>query len=212
MVIANKTICKRVVYRRFQVNLMSEFWDLKNPRLYPLKLVTTARHLFARWDDPAGERFNVEINKTGLSTHPDDYYLSWPVDIRGTNWQAERKFLRSLTPRDEVAHAWAKRGHNLRANGRLREAVDCLATACSIVTDDGLLDYFLWASLKLWRESLKPMLPPVSPELVIYFPPHQRYPGLPIELEREVIALEVLEDLLNKPVPEVKQVIRCVIA
>jgi hypothetical protein len=77
---------------------------------YPLKLVKTARHLFSRWDDPAGERFNIEINQTGLNAHPAEYYLTWPVDIRGTRWQTETKFLRSLTPREEVAQAWSKAG------------------------------------------------------------------------------------------------------
>ena len=134
---------------------------------YPLKLVKTARHLFARWDDPAGERFNVEINQTGLNTHPDEHYLTWPVDIRGMKWQTETKFLRSLTPRDEVARAWSKRGHNLRANGRLKEAVDCFATACSIVTDDRSLDLCLWELLRQRRKALNPRIPAVTPKLRI---------------------------------------------
>ena len=179
---------------------------------YPLKLVTTARHLFARWDDPAGERFNIEINQTGLNTYPDEHYLTWPVDIRGTWWQTETKFLRSLTPREEVAHLWAKRGRNLRANGRLREAVDCFATSCSIVTDDRLLDLRLWGLLKQRRETLNGKTPAVTPKLRIYFPPRRRYPGLPIEIERDVITLEVLEGLLNEPIPELEQVVRCVLS
>jgi hypothetical protein len=178
---------------------------------YPLKLVTTARHLFARWDDPFGERFNIEINKTGLNTYPDEHYLTWPVDIRGTRWETETKFLRSLTPREEVARAWSKRGHNLRANGRLREAVDCFATACSIVTDDPALDLCLRGLLAQRRESLSGRVPSVTPKVRIYFPPRRRYPGLPIEIERDVIALEVLEGLLNEPNPEVEQVVRCVL-
>jgi hypothetical protein len=178
---------------------------------YPLKLVKTARHLFARWDDLVGERFNVEINQTGLNTHPDEHYLTWPVDIRGTKWQTETKFLRSLTPREDVAHAWSKRGHNLRANGRLREAVDCFATACSIVTDDRLLDLCLWGSLKQRSEALNRKIPSATPKLRISFPPRRRYPGLPIEIERDVIALEVLEGLLDEPIPEVEQVVRCVL-
>jgi hypothetical protein len=179
---------------------------------YPLRLVTTARHLFARWDDPFGERFNIEINKTGLNTYPDEHYLSWPVDIRGTKWETETKFLRSLTPREEVAHVWAKRGHNLRANGRLKEAVDSFATACSIVTDDRLRDLCLRGLLKQRRAALNARIPAFTPKLMIYFPPRRRYPGLLIEMERAVIALEVLEGLLDEPIPEVEQVIRCVLS
>jgi hypothetical protein len=41
---------------------------------YPLKLVRTTQHLFLRWDDPGGERFNVEIsNAGGIDTPPDDH-------------------------------------------------------------------------------------------------------------------------------------------
>jgi len=29
---------------------------------YPLKLVSAMRHQFVRWDDPDGERFNIEVN------------------------------------------------------------------------------------------------------------------------------------------------------
>jgi hypothetical protein len=177
---------------------------------YPLKLVKTARHLFARWDDPSGERFNVEINQTGLNTHPDEYYLTWPIDIRGTKWQTETRFLLSLTPRQDVAHAWSKRGHNLRASGRLREAVDSFATACSIKNDDRMLDLCLLGLLKQRRESLNRKILMATPKLRIYFPTRRRYPGLPIEMEREVIALEVLEGLLDEPITEVEQVVRCI--
>jgi Transglutaminase-like superfamily len=174
---------------------------------YPLKLVTTARHLFARWDDPGGERFNIEINESGLNTHPDEHYLIWPVDIRGTKWETETKFLRSLTPREEVAYIWAKRGHNLRAYGRLREAVDCFATACSIVTDDRLRDLCLWGLLKQRREVLNLRTPSAMPKLKIDTPQPRRYPGLPISMERDVIALEALECLLDEPIPEAKQMV-----
>jgi hypothetical protein len=179
---------------------------------YPLKIVKTTQHLFARWDDAAGERFNIEINQNGLNTHPDEYYLTWPVDIRGTKWQTGTKFLRSLTPRDEVAHAWSKRGHLFRANGRLREAIDCFATACSIVTDDSLLDLCLWGLFQQQRRSLGEKTPAVTPGLRIYFPPRRRYPDLPINMERDVIALEVLEGVLKEPIPDVGRVVRQVLS
>ncbi len=179
---------------------------------YPLKLVKTARHLFVRWDDSPGEHFNIEINKTGLNTHPDEHYLTWPFDIRGTKWQTDTKFLRSLTPREDVAHAWSKRGHNLREDGRLREAVDCFATACSVVTDDRVLDLCLWGMLKQRREAFNGKIRSNTPKLTIYFPPRRRYPGLPIETEREVIAPEVLERLLSEPMPDCDRVVRCVLS
>ena len=53
-------------------------------RGYPLKLVEAPTHLFFRWEDPDGERFNVpevfnvEGTGHGISFHPDDYYRIWP--------------------------------------------------------------------------------------------------------------------------------------
>lgn len=167
---------------------------------YPLRPVKTACHVFARWDSPGGERFNVEINHTGLNTHADEYYLTWPVNIRGTRWQTETKFLRSLSPREDLAFVWSKRGHNMRANNRLQEAVDCFATACSNVSDDRLLDQCLIGLLKQRREMLKGRIPASAPKKAIVFPPQRRYPGLPIEVERDIIALERLEGVPDEPV------------
>jgi hypothetical protein len=168
---------------------------------YPLKLVTTARHLFARWDDPFGERFNIELNKTGLNTYPDEHYLSWPIDIRGTKWETETKFLRSLTPRGEVALLWAKRGRNLRANGDLKGAVDCFATACSLTSDDILHRMWLGSLIDQWREALHGRIPPSRSKLKVYSSGCRRYPGLSIEIEGTITALERFDSLLSEPLP-----------
>ncbi len=73
---------------------------------YPIKLVSayggTANHLFARWDDPSGERFNIEATDFGLRTPTDDYYRSGryamppEVEIAGG-------FLQSMTSSQELA-------------------------------------------------------------------------------------------------------------
>ena len=47
-------------------------------------LVHAPAHVFSRWDDPGGERFNIECHGNGMSTHPDEYYHEWPVP-----WTAE---------------------------------------------------------------------------------------------------------------------------
>src|SRR5258708_5680757 len=54
---------------------------------YPLRLVKTAHHCFARWDVPKGERFNVECTSTGLVCEHDEYYLSWP------RWVSHEEYL-----------------------------------------------------------------------------------------------------------------------
>src|SRR6266849_4288950 len=45
---------------------------------YPLKLVHTKRHVFARWDEPGKEHFNIECTSRGVNWYPDEHYLEWP--------------------------------------------------------------------------------------------------------------------------------------
>ncbi len=162
---------------------------------YPLQLVTTAHHLFARWDDPRGERFNIEIsNAGGIDTHPDDYYLDWPVPIRGTKWE-EIHQRRSLTPREELAQAWAKRGFCLGANGLVREAVKAFAIAWSLTPDDVLCGSTLQVMMTRWKATF-PAWIERRRRLDIAWPPRQ-YPGLPVELEQDIIELDVYEHLLS---------------
>jgi hypothetical protein len=167
---------------------------------YPLKLVATAGHQFCRWDDPAGERFNIEISNTGLSSYPDEHYLTWPVDIREKDWRQGTHFLRSCSPREELARAWVRRGDCLHANGRLGGAVDCYAVACSLVSDDRLLDRCLWHLLAEWREALAQRIPIGCPKLKIEPKVVRQYPGLPGEIERQILVLMAIEQSLNQQV------------
>ena len=49
---------------------------------YPLRLVLAKAHLFVRWEETGGERFNIEATTTrGLNTFSDDYYRKWPLEI-----------------------------------------------------------------------------------------------------------------------------------
>lgn len=108
---------------------------------YPLKLVEARGHLFFRWDDPLGvkrgvpERFNVEGAGHGISSFPDEYYRTWPEP-----WtEAERKanyYLRSLTPKEELASFLCTRAACLEDNGRNDEAVQAYRWACGLVPHD----------------------------------------------------------------------------
>lgn len=66
---------------------------------YPLKLVRSLgqkwNHLFCRWDDPAGERFNVEANYSGVGFHSDDHYRWYGLDRKR---EEIGRFLVSQTP------------------------------------------------------------------------------------------------------------------
>lgn len=87
---------------------------------YPLKLVTTPGHLFARWDG-AGERLNIEATNAGLNCYPDDYYERWPVPLAATE-RGVGMYLESLDVAGELAVFLSVRGHCLEAHGRFAEA------------------------------------------------------------------------------------------
>jgi regulator of sirC expression with transglutaminase-like and TPR domain len=95
---------------------------------YPLKLVSTKCHLFARWDDPSGERWNLECTCPGLNCYSDDHYRQWPIPITP---EEENRFgwLKSKTPAQEVALFWGMRGHCWLANGQFRDAAACYDAA-----------------------------------------------------------------------------------
>lgn len=89
---------------------------------YPLKLVTSKAHLFARWESPDGrERLNIEATSQGLNCFPDEYYHTWPVPITSAEI-ASGQYLKSLTPDGELAVFLSVRGHCLETAGRLPEA------------------------------------------------------------------------------------------
>jgi|GEM_PF-2052393 len=101
---------------------------------YPLRLVKAARHLFVRWDDPDGklwlhpDGFNIEATGPGIHFLPDEHYRTWPHAISAEDVEAGI-FLRSLSPREELAEFVATRGYCLKANGRLKEAVEAFDEA-----------------------------------------------------------------------------------
>ncbi len=99
---------------------------------YPLKLVTTAEHSFLRWDDPeTGERFNIEGTSRGYGSYSDESYRTWPRE-----WNAAERdssnFLKSLSPRGELAVFMTTRGDNLFFSGRLHDALHCYETAIKL--------------------------------------------------------------------------------
>jgi hypothetical protein len=64
---------------------------------YPIRLVQTLHHLFVRWDDSAGESFNVETTALGFITPPDHYYLNWPKPVAPKEIEGTY-YLRSKSP------------------------------------------------------------------------------------------------------------------
>ena len=89
---------------------------------YPLKLARAKCHLFVRWDDPRGERLNVEATCAGLLTYPDDHYKQWPLPMTSAESQSTY-WLHSLRPQEEVAAFRAGRALCLWTHGHWADAL-----------------------------------------------------------------------------------------
>ncbi len=87
---------------------------------YPVKLVTTREHVFARWEDET-ERFNIEATSRGLNVFSDDHYKTWPHKLTEAELASE-SYLRSLGPAEELGLFMAARGYVLEDTGRAGEA------------------------------------------------------------------------------------------
>lgn len=115
---------------------------------YPLKLVTSKAHLFARWESPDGhERLNIEATSQGLNCFPDEYYHTWPVPLTPAEI-ASGQYLKSLTPDEELAVFLSVRGHCLEAAGRLPEAQLAYAQAHQLAPSSTQYLAFLAASVR----------------------------------------------------------------
>ncbi len=108
---------------------------------FPLKLVEAPGHLFFRWEDPEGrrfnvpEQFNVEGAGHGISFFPDDFYRKWPREWRPLE-KVAGCYLKSLSPAEELAGFLATRGACLEDNGRIPEAIQAFTWAARLVPDD----------------------------------------------------------------------------
>lgn len=94
---------------------------------YPLKLVGAKGHLFCRWEDE-NESLNLEVSGRGLNCYPDEHSRKWPHPISDEEF-ASGEYLKSMSPRQELACFLELRGACLMANGRAAEAADALAKA-----------------------------------------------------------------------------------
>jgi hypothetical protein len=102
---------------------------------YPLRLVRAKEHLFARWEEPGGERFNIESTSRGFSVRDDEFYRKWPKPI--TDAEVDQGFyLRSLRPREELAEFLRNRGNCLRDNMAFLEAARAYSYAAALTPDD----------------------------------------------------------------------------
>jgi hypothetical protein len=164
---------------------------------YPIRIVPCKGHLFARWDDPGGERLNIEGTNRGLSVYPDEYYRTGRY--ASTQQQIDDyQWLKSLTAREESGHFLCSRALCCVDNRRWKEAGDAWARAWQLMPHHMLPRIGLKNVLEQWRTELRQLVPPRSPSLDVYFPP-RRYPEIPEPIEQELITFEVMERHLTNP-------------
>jgi hypothetical protein len=169
---------------------------------YPIRLVCAfageANHQFARWDEPGGERFNIEATAQGLSCHSDDYYRTGRY---ATSPEIEKAgcFLQSMTPRQELASFFANRAFIWEENGNIRFAVDAWCWAAALHATNQCMVASLKGRLNMWRRELERRQPSRFPK-ILHKVVRRRYPeSLPFELEHDAICKEAIENLLNEP-------------
>lgn len=109
---------------------------------YPVSLVTTKGHVFARWEDKSGERFNIEATNQGLTVHPDEYYKTWPLPI--TSDEIERfDFLDSLSADESLAMFLCSRGHALADTGQPHDAIRTYRIAAALDPGNAMYEGFV---------------------------------------------------------------------
>ncbi len=184
---------------------------------YPLRLLQRPDHLFARWEGPDGERFNIECTSVGFFSPPDEYYQTWPTPIThygmliaGPSGMAhcgldETYYLRALTPREVLSGCLIQRAYCLLHNRRYREAVLASCWSHELAPSHRPHEGTLWRLVHQWRARMNERLPPPRPALTV-IPPPRRFPTISVEAEQEIIHLEVLEDLSQ--VPEIQAAYR----
>lgn len=144
---------------------------------YPLRLVATTGHLFSRWDgldhsrQTWREKRNIEFRGDGMNSHPDEFYLTWPVawspelhaleQRRGT----KRLFLRSFLPAEELAHFLAQRGHCLEAHGRVDEALATYQQAWNVAPHNDIYRFYADTLRRTRTTSLRPEVQAINDQV-----------------------------------------------
>lgn len=108
---------------------------------YPLRIVHGARHCFLRWDETDSktslvkDRFNIEATAQGFVSYPDSYYLAWPFPHPDPEIDPKH-YLKSLTPREELADFLCIRSIVLMDNGKFVQAIQPAAWSRQLFPDE----------------------------------------------------------------------------
>ena len=167
---------------------------------YPIKLVETHGeygHMFCRWDDPKGERFNIEAAAQGLNTYPDDHYRTGKYQL-SRHLEKAGRFLLSKTPKQELAAFLGARGHRWWELGVYWRAAQSFAWSFGLDSENKKHWNCLVSILDQWHEHLEQRTPPGFPP--ISYVNERRYAkSLPREAVVNIMGLEVTDLMLNDP-------------
>lgn len=175
---------------------------------YPLKLVSAMGkewgHVFARWDDPAGERFNIEINNEGFGGPRDEHYLDGRFVPGGTidnrDWLRSGTILKSLTPDEEVALFLSQRMPYCATFAKSLSAVESIAWAVCLAPENLIYRDLFRLNLQGWTEKLKKRVPPNFPPITMRYTLPRRFPEtLALKDEQTFLTLASVEIMLNDP-------------
>jgi len=165
---------------------------------YPMKLVQAPGHLLCRWDEPSGERFNIEATNKGMHCPPDSYYCEGKRALTPEQLR-ETIFFKSQTPRQELAGFLAQRGFLWLDLGKYREASESFLWASVLAPDNKLHGTCACSTLEQWGNALKASFPPNCPAIRVNMPSKRRYPAVPASVEAEMIGNEARENVLHDP-------------
>lgn len=181
---------------------------------YPLKLVHARRgpygHLFPRWDEPDGERFNIEATNQGFGCFPDNHYRTGSFEV-SAELERQMCLLQSMTPREELADFLGTRGHCWLDSDSYQRAVESFVWAIAVAPRNQAYLGSVWRTLNDWRDALNARKPSSFPEIYMGLG-ERRYPELlPHEFEVGILRMEIMEYLLECPVYERKwwEPLRC---
>ncbi len=170
---------------------------------YPIKLVSTrgktSGHLFARWDDPkTGERFNIEATNKGLGTPTDDYFRAGLYEL-GPEAEVDGCYLRSQTPRMELAGFLSARAFRWADLRNCWQCVDSWAWASSLVPENKIVQNALKRAMIEWDKEQRSRKPVGFPNVLIRAVKRQFPDSLPLDLEKDICGLTAVHNMLSDP-------------
>lgn len=169
---------------------------------YPIKLVAARRHLFCRWEEPErGIRFNIEGSGVGFSSYPDEHYRRWPTPFDHPEVERAFGYLKTFSPRRELANFIAERGYAFVRVRRFREAIETFIQAYELDKEHFLFPATILNVASVWKEYQLALYPPNFPEPlnVLFRRDRRRWPSIPWGVEREIASMHCVEWLLNDP-------------